>query len=371
MNNHKKKKSNAWLLEHAGIPIRYNLLRLYNDPRAESLAAALLAHPEVQYWLDQLDLRQQQGRASDIHGSHDYRLENILGKLSQLGLRQGILPLDERMAVYRQRLADQVAAPREEKLSFGKMYSYYDGELIPAMCLALAGYFDPPVLQVAENRLDRLAAFAAQDRFDIYVDGSRYPGVKKEWQRWLIDPVLYADGQISLPTIHDCFLFSAVQPLWRGTPHEAQLSSVVDWLFDPRCQSIPLRYGYFYAPGGSYTAKAVCWKLPFPSPAEAGSRLESAFLLAVYLLSHFNASYRHPPFSTALQVLESFALGEGQYRFPKEYLQEKKDSYWVFGCHMGMGELRSKAESLIIESTYWMERIRFNLGSAVSANTPK
>ena len=353
--------TNAWLLEQASVPIRYNLLRLAGDPAAADLVSPLLAHPEVQYWLSQLDLRQKQGRAGDIHGSHDYRLENIFGKLSQLGVHQGMPPLDGRSGVYRQRLAEQVAAPREEKLSFGKMYSYYDGELIPAMCLALAGYFDPAVLHVAESRLERLAAFASQGRYEIYVDGSRYPGVKKEWQPWLIDPALYADGQIRLPTVHDIFLFSAVQPLWQDVHHQEQLSAVVDWLFDPRCQSIPLRYGYFYVPGGSYIAKAVCWKLPFPPSVEAGSRLESSLVLALYLLSQFSASYRHRPFTDALRRLESFSTGDGQYRFSREYLQEKKDSYWVFGSHMGMGEPRLKTYSLTLESSYWMELIQQNI----------
>jgi len=62
-----------WLLKNAGIPIQYNLAH-----RAEE-AKLLLNNDEVLAWISRLAERSQTDNIGDIHGSHDYRMENILG----------------------------------------------------------------------------------------------------------------------------------------------------------------------------------------------------------------------------------------------------------------------------------------------------
>ena len=41
----------------------------------------------------------------------------------------------------------------------------------------------------------------------------------------------------------------------------------------------------------------------------------------------------------------------GIYHFPKEFLTEK-DSCWILGCHMGLGESRRKKNALELEGTF-------------------
>jgi len=350
---------NTWLLENAEIPIRYNLLQKYRlQEEAFDLQEMLVTVPEVQYWLGQLDHRASMGMVGNIHGSHDYRFENIMGKLIQLGLRAGMPALDERCAVYRQRLAEQVAKEREPGLSFKKLYSYYDYELIPAAFLALAGYSDPAVQQVRENRLELLYEFTKQQRYDIYIDGSKLPGVPKDWQPWIIDPDLYADGQIHTPVLHDYILLSTFFQQTVDQQFREKICTVVDWLFGPPYKEIPVHCGYFWIPGGSYSSKAVCWKLDLPGIQNLGENPKQgqALIQRVHLLSNFPEVWNQPWMKAACAHLETFKVDEPKYLFPKEYLVERKDGYWVFGAHMGMGENRRLEKSRMVESTYWMEQ---------------
>ena len=52
----------------------------------------------------------------------------------------------------------------------------------------------------------------------------------------------------------------------------------------------------------------------------------------------------------------------GTYLFPKEYLKEKRNSYFITGAHMGFGENRRKELALKIESSFWMMKIKKNIG---------
>ena len=48
---------------------------------------------------------------------------------------------------------------------------------------------------------------------------------------------------------------------------------------------------------------------------------------------------------------------DGIYEFPREYVTEAKNKYYVGGGHMGLGEDRKKSLSRKLESTAWMMRI--------------
>ena len=355
----------SWLLDNANYPIKYNLYRLQNSSNSQTILKEMLSVPEIQYWLHQLDLRfKKKNGWWNIHGSHDYRFENIMGKLSQLGLHKGIKELDNRMRVYRENLNNQVLEERSDNLSFGILYSYYDYELLVATFLALAGYrSDSGVMHVLQKRIEKLYEFTKKKRYDIYVDGSKYPGVKKEWQTLLIDPDLYQDGNISIPTIHDYFLLSAYEFDEFNEETKKKVDTIVEWIFDEKYQSIPVQYGYFWIPGGSYSSKNVCWKLTLPSANNQMGRNRRGYqtlIQKVLLLSHFPKCYKFKWIKNAVSYLETFKTENERYLFPKELLVERKDGYWIFGAHMGMAENRRQKKWREIESTYWMERIKQN-----------
>ena len=63
-------------------------------------------------------------------------------------------------------------------------------------------------------------------------------------------------------------------------------------------------------------------------------------------------------FKERMNHLEEFRTGKGTYLFPKNYMQEKPQGYWVNGFHMGLGENRRKKPALELESTFWMVKIK-------------
>ena len=77
-----------WLLENASAPIRYNLAQ------DQSLVDELLSNDEVLAWMQKLIVRVDAQDLSNIHGSHDYRYENIIKKSFILGLNRDIPQFD-------------------------------------------------------------------------------------------------------------------------------------------------------------------------------------------------------------------------------------------------------------------------------------
>ena len=51
--------------------------------------------------------------------------------------------------------------------------------------------------------------------------------------------------------------------------------------------------------------------------------------------------------------MEGFWTDKGTYRFPREYLQENNNEYWIGSSHMGLEENRRTNLALELESTFW------------------
>lgn len=351
-----------WLKEVADYPIRCNLKYMQNEKVSLLYEERLLEHPQIQYWLNQL--KEATSRpVSKIHGSHDYRYENIMGKLFQLGIRSNMETFNQYMVVYLDFLNDHIKRERCKDIYFGEIYANYDYELIIATFLSMIGYKDEYAVKVVtQKRIKILYEFAKEKNYNIYTDGQKYKGVKKEWQSTLIDPKYYLDSNIAIPTIHDYFLFSTV---YRDSDDDTKekIDVIVSWLFNDKCNDIKRRYGYFYFPNDSRKAKAVCWKLVIPEISQVitENRCPPELVQTVFLLSHFKASKKSSWFINLVNYLESFKNSEGRYKFKKSMLVEQTDGFYVFGKHMGVGENRNDSRWVEIESTYWMEKILQNI----------
>ncbi|MBN2542452.1 hypothetical protein JXI42_06255 [bacterium] len=79
------------------------------------------------------------------------------------------------------------------------------------------------------------------------------------------------------------------------------------------------------------------------------------------LMSHFKTAWESRWFKSCVEHLEKFRTENGTYRFPKHYLKERRNSYFVTGGHTGLGENRRKKITLEIESTFWMMKIKKDL----------
>jgi len=336
----------AWLLENAAAPIRYHLTK------NAGLADELLRNDEARAWMTRLAARAASNEIGPIHGSHDYRMENILGKCAILGLDRNIPALDSAIAFVLAFLERQLHAPEPKTPSFGRLYAHRDCEKVLSCFLPMLGCAENSAVRaVAQKRIDVLYPFTRQKRYDIHVDGSKLAGVKKEWQPFIINPDLYADGHIALPDMHDFILFAGVYDTL-SDEDKSKVEMIVGWIFHEGYQSLGRRYGYFYVPGGSYSAKAIIFKVNL---ADADD--DASLLFDCFVLSRFQTARESGWFKAAMAYLEGFRSETGRSVFPARMLTEKPDSFVIFGGHMNVGENRRGKLYKEIISTYWMDRI--------------
>ncbi|MDL2234344.1 hypothetical protein LJC63_12320 [Ruminococcaceae bacterium OttesenSCG-928-L11] len=136
----------TWLLENSNILIKH-IFKKDGDYHNE-----LLINDEVQYWLSQLKSRWENNEIGAVHGSHDYRMENILGKCSILGLSKEIPVFNQYMKFILDFLNRHINKLNDNELSFGKICSYRDYETVLSCFLPMLGYTDEQsVLYITEK----------------------------------------------------------------------------------------------------------------------------------------------------------------------------------------------------------------------------
>ena len=349
--------NSRWLTDNADAPIRYVL-----NGGAED-GARLAQNDGAAAWLSRLAERSLADRIGAVHGSHDYRMENILGKCWILGFDKNIPAFAENIGFIPRFLNGHIESGPPGEPGFGRIYHYRDYEKVLCYFLPLLKFYGAPsVLYIARERIERLYAFTSRKRYDIYIDGSKLAGVKKEWRPYVIDPDLYADGHIALPDAHDFILFAGLIP-YLSEDEKNKVETITGWLFGEGYDKIIRRYGYFYAPGGSYSAKAVTFKLHLPELY--GNVLDNnelaSLIINAFILSHFETARSSAWFASALAFLERYKNENGRYNFPPGMITEKPDSYVIFGGHMNPGENKKSKLYNEIVSTYWAERIRRNI----------
>ena len=346
-----------WLLDNSDIPIKYTLTKdkVYLEEYMEN--------SELKYWLSQLKQRWENNELGAIHGSHDYRMENILGKCYILGLSNTIPIFSQYMTFIIDFLKKHIHTPREEQLSFGKIYSYRDYETVLSCFLPMLGYSDEPSIKfIAEKRISIIYNFVNQKRYDIYAEPSKFKGVKKEWREYILNPELYADGNIALPTMHDLILFAGIYSKLDKVKKD-KVDKTVAWILDAQYMMFNPRYGYFYVPGGSYNVKAVISKIhlvDLNKMAIYNGDLGS-LIFTYFILSHFKSAKESEWFRMATAYLENYKTSEGRFIFPKYMIIEKPDSYVISGGHMNIGENKKSKKYSEIISTYWMDKIKENI----------
>ena len=270
-----------WLLEHADYPIKYNLTQdaAYVD--------FLLENEEVKSWLNKLSDRVQRQDLSNIHGSHDYRYENIIGKCYLLGLNAETPSFHSLMQFFIHFLQKHITNTHNDTLTFGKMYQYRDYETVLSCYLPFLGYADVSAVQyVVNKRTDILYEFTRQNRYDVYRNDLNYPGIKKEWKPYILDPELYQDGNIAFPSIHDLILFAgSYAHLTKETQNK--IETTVRWLFGDGYKAINESL-YYYAPcDPAYQAKRINNKIHIHRFDTADPKEMQSLVYHCFLFSHF------------------------------------------------------------------------------------
>ena len=357
-----------WLMENGGLVIRYRTATELMPPDksldVEALRNDLLQSPLVQKWLDNLKppfllgqklTRQAEfTRASmEIHGAKDIALENVLGKLTDFGLKKGVPELDRRVNPYLGWLVET-----SKKFPHYFFVTWMRHEV--ADFLALAGYADEPEIQkLLKTRLDLIYDFARRGDYDIYTDPKKYKKMPGSFAgRPLIKPEL-TRNQIMLPLVYDIVGWGAY--LNSVTDEEAltKADTVIEWILNEKYQAYPWGYGIIFDEASS-NFWAMGWSIHMPGFSESlNGDLETQLrVLRLEQLAHFKAARRHPWFKADMEHLEQFKTERGAYLFPKEFLPEKPAAYWIVGGKMALEDNPRNKKKLEVESTFRMARLK-------------
>ncbi len=344
-----------WLLQNGGPVIRYltaleqegfktaNTLRLQHD---------LLKSEQVKYWMKNIT-----GRTgfNDIHGSRDACFENAMGKLTLYGLRKGMGDFDPRCAPYLDWLQRSMNENRPNIISVFH-------QTVVAAWLAVAGFLsEPPVRNFVLSRLCRIHDFVREKDFSIYVDKSRFKRVPATFERYpLINPDLYIDGNFVLPWIYDIFAFGALQVYMKDDEVSERIEHVISYLLDRRYQQFHEGYGIVLNGNCHYNVMGWGVWLPCYDGLHKNPFNKGCLVQRLELMSHFKTGRSSGWFVENLKMLEDFENHTCRYVIPKNYISEKKNSYFVTGAHMGFGENRRRRVALEIESSFWMLKIMGN-----------
>ncbi len=334
----------AWLLANGGPIVRYRAAtELLDDAGGVDLLqlrADLLATEEVQRWLGYLG-------TGPVHHSKDEAAENAMAKLLEYGLHAGMLPFHDRASPY----CDCGPGGRHE-----------GDALILVPFLIRAGYWDQPgVARWFEARLDALHRTAEAGSYDFLMSASERsilpPSARdKHTYRLSFDPV---GDETPLPSCYD--LYAMCYYPRNGDDAWSKIEAIVGYLIDPRFQTTPGGYIWDTAKRQHYAAgRGFLATLPGFGRVPPGATEVPRLIMFLEMMAHSAAGSQSEWFQSHLAHLEGFRTPEGTYRFPGDYLRERRGGgYYLYGgAHMGLGEDRRARQALEIESTFRMLRIR-------------
>ena len=339
-----------WLYDNGGPVIRHRV-RTEFDFIVPALAQSdLFNSPLVVKWLNRL---QPELGFNQLHGALPTTFENVMGKLTQLGCRSGMLQFDLRVQPFLEWFRENANLPVSSEYSWKPFIV-----MLMAPFLARARNFEESLREFATSRLETLYQFCRRGRYDIYVDPAVFKGIPKAFQgQPLVDPDLTAGGVWQIPTIYDIHLLANFPPDDLDTEAQKKIETVVGYLFDQRYQSFPEGYGIMQASPRKYYALGWSVHLPGFFDDLENHRWRRSFIQRIALMSRFEAAWQHPWFREGVAFLEGFKTPQGGYLFPREYLVEKPSGYWVTGPYMGLEENRRKKITQELESTFWMMNI--------------
>jgi hypothetical protein len=280
----------------------------------------------------------------EIHGSQPERLENVLGKLTDFGVKGGMPEFDRRTLPYREWLAEN--AERPTKNIFGK----FNISML-ASFLARAGYVsEPGVAYALKKRLDMVYEFIRKDDYDIYIPDKyirKHPVIKLE---------LTPGGDCYLPLIYDIVGWAEYLPEYGTEEDRLKTDTIIRYILNENYQKLP--WGYGVMGDGSGRTWSLGWSVHVPGyPGIPDQKnMNKSLVYMIDLLINFKAARQSSWFTENMNHLESCRTEQGTYLFPAEYLEEKTNGYWVNGVHMGLEENRRR--DLEMESTFRMAKFK-------------
>ena len=335
------------LIKEANVAIKYRVIKeLYNDTGTTEffkLKQELENSERAKKLLEYLIKRKE------YHGATLYAVENSLNMLIDMGFKYetGFESFDVAVKT----LVQEV---EHRKIDKDHVLRYLpDIVIIPF--LLRAGVRDAWMIEFVKERIDIIYSFVKQKNYDIYDDIVLYKGIPENFRnRSIIKPKLYENGQIKLPLEYDIYgmscLYNELTPYYID-----KIDEIIAYIMDDKFLEIEDGYGVL-------SNKKHYWALGWdPKPTDLRKTSGSTpLLLKMELLSNFVAASQTEWFLQALELTEKYVDNNGSYRYPKCYLTEK-NSCWILGNHMSLGENRRNRNALEWEGTFRTLVIQNNL----------
>lgn len=345
-------------MENAGPIIRYRtsieLLGETHPASVHSFKKGVLSDDLVQYWLKKL---RPGFRMSDLHGSTPEAYENVMGKLSEFGLRKGTRSLDEKTEPFR----NWLTASTDPSVQF----AVFMRTLISAF-LAMTGYSENEAVHaVLLSRLEAIYPFARKgDLRDFHVPSDSFPGFPTIWKkrgRPLINPDLHPKGLRKFPLIYDIYAFLHSTPIMTNPELKSKVEAIIKFILSPEYQNLPRGYGIMRAENGRYYSCGWSIHLPgYSDPKSLQNKGDYVFsrptmaslIMRLNLMSRSKSAREHPWFNCSLALLESYKNEDGLITFPRKFLPDKKVGYWIQASRMGLESNRRRKKAITCESTF-------------------
>lgn len=212
--------------------------------------------------------------------------------------------------------------------------------------LLRAGMRDKWIMDFFEERLSTIYDFTVKNKYNIYIDTEGYNNIPKSFEgRHIIREELYENGVICFPLEYDLYAFAAVYKEIADDLRR-KIDNVVEYVHDQQFLKIEDGYGVLHKNKRYW---AMGWD---PKPTNLCKYYKyNPILLKIHLFGHFSSVIANEWFIQAIAKMNEYVDSCGIYHFPSEFLTEK-DSCWILGNHMGLGENRRKKKSMEIEGTF-------------------
>lgn len=330
-----------FLMEKGNPAIQYRTMIELCEQYDVDVYRENLAHSErAVKWLDILR------NHKEYHGATMFSVENSLNVLIDMGFRagEGFREFDQLLNL----LAEEVNGYEPDQNHI--LHNLYC-HLVTVPFLARAGLLEDWIVNFITDRIEAIHHFVVQGDYDIYTDVSKYGSMPKAFQnRPIIKPELYRDGVFQFPLIYDIYGFAAIYPTLQ-IDQSRKVNQIVAYIMDDRFQSIEDGYGILRGKDRFY---AMGWD---PKPTDLTKDIKyNPLLQRMELLAVFDSGISSNWFAEAMEQIRQYADGDYRFSLPASFLSEK-DSCWVLGCRMGLGQNRRKKDALTVEGTFRALRI--------------
>ncbi len=284
----------------------------------------------------------------NLHGSKPDCLENVCGKLRELGFSVSLLPeWQEKLKPY----IDYICNSDKDKDWFEFSILFITAPLVTI------GFTHPIFLDLLIDHFKLVSDFCKNMDYNIYIHPDTFGGMYSQYKnRRLLNP----ETNYRLPTIWDIYSLAYMPRTHRKEEIIEAEKNIIAYILTDEYQNLPEGYGIMYhLPTKRYYAHG--WNIDLPGwfgLDQNGPIHPAIFLQRLELLACFPQVHKRKWFQSGIQHLESFHTETGTYRFPSAYLKEGTSGYYVSGSYMRLEENRRRKIALELDSTFRMELLK-------------